>query len=159
MAIPWNCSKGLTIHRRNGHNRWPDELIYLGTSYPKTHLVSFNPKTKEMKDYGQLDPREESFNTSPSIVPIGHMQVLALPGGTLLLTIQRLVIDVRLLLKQSVSLELLRSLPERMVWYMAMLVSSGSVCSKEKEKKFRGRKYHPQPRANYRIWANSWILP
>jgi len=41
----------------------PDELIYLGTSYPKTHLVSFNPKTKEMKDYGQLDPREESFNT------------------------------------------------------------------------------------------------
>jgi hypothetical protein len=41
----------------------PDELIYIGTSYPKTHLVSYNPKTQEIKDYGQLDPQETSFNT------------------------------------------------------------------------------------------------
>jgi len=40
----------------------PDGLIFAGT-YPNCHLVSFNPQTKEMKDYGQLDPAEHYFNT------------------------------------------------------------------------------------------------
>lgn len=38
----------------------PDGLIYAGT-YPNCHLVSYNPQTHEMKDYGQLDPAEEYF--------------------------------------------------------------------------------------------------
>ncbi|MBM4051038.1 MAG: hypothetical protein FJ279_38565, partial [Planctomycetes bacterium] len=39
----------------------PDGLIYIGTC-PNSHLVSFNPQTKEMKDYGQLDPQEAYFS-------------------------------------------------------------------------------------------------
>ena len=35
----------------------PDGRIY-GGSYPNSHLVSFDPKTKEMKDHGRMDPRE-----------------------------------------------------------------------------------------------------
>lgn len=35
----------------------PDGRIYAG-SYPNSHLVSFDPKTREMKDHGQLDTRE-----------------------------------------------------------------------------------------------------
>jgi dienelactone hydrolase len=35
----------------------PDGRIY-GGSYPNSHLVSFDPKTKEMKDHGQMDPKE-----------------------------------------------------------------------------------------------------
>jgi hypothetical protein len=39
----------------------PDGLIYIG-SYPDCHLLSYDPKTHEMKDYGQLDPEEKYFN-------------------------------------------------------------------------------------------------
>ncbi len=35
----------------------PDGRIYAG-SYPNSHLVSFDPKTKEMKDHGRMDPEE-----------------------------------------------------------------------------------------------------
>ncbi len=35
----------------------PDGRIY-GGSYPNSHLVSFDPKTKKMKDHGQMDPKE-----------------------------------------------------------------------------------------------------
>ena len=38
----------------------PDGLIYAGT-YPTSHLVSFDPRTKAMRDYGQLDPEEKYF--------------------------------------------------------------------------------------------------
>ena len=39
----------------------PDGLIYGGTC-PNSHLVSYNPQTHEIKDYGQLDPQEQYFN-------------------------------------------------------------------------------------------------
>ena len=39
----------------------PGGLIFIGT-YPNCHLVSYNPQTQEMKDYGQLDPAEHYFN-------------------------------------------------------------------------------------------------
>ncbi len=39
----------------------PDGLIYAGT-HGNCHLVSFDPQTKEMKDYGQLDPAEHYVN-------------------------------------------------------------------------------------------------
>lgn len=39
----------------------PDGLIYIGT-YPDCRLVSFNPQTKAIKDYGQMDPVEKYFN-------------------------------------------------------------------------------------------------
>ncbi len=39
----------------------PDGLIYAGT-YPTSHLVSFDPRTKAMRDFGQLDPEEKYFN-------------------------------------------------------------------------------------------------
>jgi dienelactone hydrolase len=35
----------------------PDGRIY-GGSYPNSHLVSFDPKTRDMKDHGRMDPRE-----------------------------------------------------------------------------------------------------
>jgi len=38
----------------------PDGLIYAGT-YPNSHLISFDPRTKEMTDYGQMDPQEQYF--------------------------------------------------------------------------------------------------
>lgn len=38
----------------------PDGLIYAGT-YPTSHLVSFDPKTKAMRDLGRLDPEEKYF--------------------------------------------------------------------------------------------------
>jgi dienelactone hydrolase len=40
----------------------PDGRIY-GASYPNCHLISFDPATKEMKDYGQLDPAEQYPDT------------------------------------------------------------------------------------------------
>lgn len=40
----------------------PDGLIYAGT-HPNAHLVSYNPQTKELKDHGQLDAKEQYFNT------------------------------------------------------------------------------------------------
>ena len=36
----------------------PDGRIY-GGSYPNSHLVSFDPETKEMRDHGRLDPQEQ----------------------------------------------------------------------------------------------------
>ena len=39
----------------------PDGLIWGGT-YPNAHLFSFNPETKEMIDYGQMDPQEDYFS-------------------------------------------------------------------------------------------------
>ncbi|MBI3945385.1 MAG: hypothetical protein HY321_05665 [Armatimonadetes bacterium] len=38
----------------------PDGLIYAG-GYPNCRLVSHNPKTREMVDYGQMDPAEHYF--------------------------------------------------------------------------------------------------
>lgn len=38
----------------------PDGLIYMGTC-PNSHLVSYNPQTHEMKDYGRLDSQEAYF--------------------------------------------------------------------------------------------------
>jgi len=40
----------------------PDGRIYAG-SYPHCHLASFDPQTKEMRDYGPLDPEEHYVNT------------------------------------------------------------------------------------------------
>ena len=39
----------------------PGGLIYIG-SYPDSHLLSYNPQTHEMKDYGTLDPEEKYFS-------------------------------------------------------------------------------------------------
>lgn len=39
----------------------PDGLIYAG-GYPNCHLVSYNPQTHEMIDYGQMDPEEHYFS-------------------------------------------------------------------------------------------------
>lgn len=39
----------------------PDGLLYIGT-YPTSHLVSFDPKTKAFHDFGQVDPEEKYFN-------------------------------------------------------------------------------------------------
>jgi streptogramin lyase len=39
----------------------PDGLIYAGT-YPGSHLISFNPETKETIQYGQIEPKEQYFN-------------------------------------------------------------------------------------------------
>jgi len=39
----------------------PDGLIYAGT-YPTSHLVSFDPRTKAMRDFGQLDTEEKYFS-------------------------------------------------------------------------------------------------
>ncbi len=39
----------------------PDGLVYAGT-YPTSHLVSFDPKTKATRDLGRLDPEEKYFS-------------------------------------------------------------------------------------------------
>lgn len=39
----------------------PDGLVYAGT-YPTSHLVSYDPKTRAMRDLGQLDPEEKYFS-------------------------------------------------------------------------------------------------
>ncbi len=39
----------------------PDGLIYIGTC-PNSHLVSYDPKTQKMTDYGRLDPQEAYFS-------------------------------------------------------------------------------------------------
>lgn len=39
----------------------PDGRIYGGT-YPNCHLVSFDPQTKQMADYGPMDPQEHYFS-------------------------------------------------------------------------------------------------
>lgn len=39
----------------------PEGLIYGGT-YPNCHLISFDPQTKAMKDYGRMDPQEHYFS-------------------------------------------------------------------------------------------------
>ncbi len=39
----------------------PDGLIYAG-SHPHCHLVSFDPRTKKMADYGPMDPQEHYFS-------------------------------------------------------------------------------------------------
>ncbi|MCC6444298.1 MAG: hypothetical protein IT210_12700 [Armatimonadetes bacterium] len=40
----------------------PDGRIYAG-SYPNCHLVVFDPKTRQMSDYGPMDPREQYMIT------------------------------------------------------------------------------------------------
>jgi hypothetical protein len=40
----------------------PDGVIYAG-GYPGCHLVSFDPKTRQMADYGQMDPQEMYLST------------------------------------------------------------------------------------------------